>query len=297
MRQEIEIHFGEGREWTAQPGFTATVWETPAYQLLWTDSRSKTDLRMLWETRQGRRGWVVVLLAASGDPGRVRVVGPQSARPVRELPTEVIWRLLRRSRDSMPRDAAALFTGEFGRLEESVVPGIRVKDLLTPHFVRDRLRRPENKERLADAVASVELAGDLGWHSLFGKLRYRVQQLPRRGYLLRHDDKPVAVVHPYRNPSLFSRLTRNGELPEDLVLADCQSHGARWAVLASENRYRLFSSQPVVGSASGHYVELEAGELGRENRFYLGLLSPESLREGGWLAGWIKSGQGLEVTQ
>ena len=289
MRQEIESHFGEGREWKAQPGLTATVWETPAYQLLWAEGGTEAGLRKIWGTRQGRRGWVVILLSASNYPDRVRVVGPQFARPVRELPAEVVWKLLRKSRDYMPRDAAALFAGEFGRLEESVVPGIRVKDLLTPHFVRDRLRRPENKDRLAEAVAGVELAGNLGWHSLFGKLGYRIQQLPWRGYLLRHDDKPVAVVHPYRNPSLFSRLTRNGELPEDLVLADCQSHGARWAVLASENRYRLFSSQPVVGSASGQYVELEAGELDQEDRFYLGLLSPESLREGGWLAGWIKA--------
>ena len=289
VAQEIEIHFGEGREWTAPLGLTATVWETPAYQLLWAEGGSEADLRRIWGIKQGRRGRVVVLLAASNYPDRVRVVGPQSARPMRELPTEVVWRLLRKSRDYMPRDAAALFTGEFVRLEESVVPGIRVKDLLTPHFVRDRLRRPENKDRLAEAVASVELSGDLGWHSLLGKLGYRIQQLPRRGYLLRHDDKPVAVVHPHRNPSLFSRLTRNGELPEGLVLADCQSHGAQWAVLASENRYRLFSSQPVVGSASGQYVEVDAGELGQENRFYLGLLSPESLREGGWLAGWIKA--------
>ena len=288
VAREIEIHFGEGRAWTVQPGLTATIWETPAYQLLWADGGSEADLQKIWRTRQDRRGWVVVLLSASNNPGRVRVVGPQSALSMRELPAEVVWRLLRKSRDSIPRDAAALFTGEFGRLEESVVPGIRVKDLLTPHFVRDRLRRPENKGRLADAVASVELAGDLEWHSLFGKLGYRVQQLPRRGYLLRHDDKPVAVVHPYRSPSLFSRLTRNGELPEGLVLADCQSHGARWAVLAFENRYRLFSCRPPVGSASGQYVELDAGDLDQEDRFYLGLLSPESLREGGWLTKWLE---------
>lgn len=286
--REIEAHFGEGRGWTAQPGLSAVVWETPAYQLLWADGGSETDLRRLWEARQGRRGWVVILLSATDHPDRVRVVGPQSAHPVRVIPAEIVWNLLRRSRDYAPREAAALFAGEFGRIEESVVPGIRVKDLLTPHFVRDRLRRPENQSHLAEAVADVESASNLGWHSLFGKLGYRVQQLPQRGYLLRHDDKPVAVVHPYRNPSLFSRLTRNGELPEGLVLADCQSHGARWAVLASGNRFRLFSSKPSVGSASGQYVELDAGDLERENRFYLGLLAPESLREEGWLTKWLK---------
>lgn len=286
--RKIEAHFGEGRAWTAQPGLSAVVWETPAYQLLWADGGSEADLGRLWEARQGRRGWVVILLSAADHPDKVRVVGPQSARPVRVIPAEIVWNLLRRSRDYAPREAAALFAGEFGRIEESVVPGIRVKDLLTPHFVRDRLRRPENRSRLAEAIDGVESASNLGWHSLFGKLGYRVQQLPQRGYLLRHDDRPVAVVHPYRNPSLFSRLTRNGELPEGLVLADCQSHGARWAVLTSGNRFRLFSSKPSVGSASGQYVELDAGDLERENRFYLGLLAPESLREEGWLTGWLE---------
>ena len=286
--REIESHFGEGREWTAQPGFTATVWETPAYQLLWTDSRSETDLRMLWEARQGRRGWVVVLLGASSDPGRVQVVGPQSARPVRELLIGHVWRLLQKSRDDAPRDAASLLASEFGRLEESAVPGIRVKDLLTPHFVQDRLRRSENQRHLADAVAGVELSGDLTWRSPFERFGYRIQQLPQRGYLLRHDDAPVAVVHPHRSPSLFSRLTRNGELPEGLALADCRHHNARWAILASGGRYRLFSSRPPVGPASGQYIELDADDLERENRFYLGLLSPESLREGGWLTKWIE---------
>ena len=153
MALEIEIHFGEGRAWTAQPGLAATVWETPAYQLLWADGGSEADLRRIWEARQGRRGWVVVLLAASNNPSRVRVVGPQDARPVRELPAEAVWNLVRKSRDKAPREAAALFAGEFGRFEEAVVPGIRVKDLLTPHFVQERLCQPENQRRLADAVA------------------------------------------------------------------------------------------------------------------------------------------------
>lgn len=286
--REIETHFGEGQAWTAQPGLAATVWETPAYQLLWVDGGSEADLRRIWEVKQGRRGWVVILLAAANDSSRVRVVGPQDARPVRELPAAAVWNLLRRSRDDTPRNAAALFAGEFGRFDEAVVSGIRVKDLLTPHFVQERLCRLENQGRLAGAVAGVEPSGDWTWRWLFGKLGYRVQQLPRRGYLLRHDDKPVAVVHPYRSPSMFSRLTRNGELPEGLALADCKSHGARWAILASEGRYRLFSSRPPVGPASGQYVEVDAGELGIEDRFYLGLLSAESLREGGWLTDWIE---------
>lgn len=286
--REIETHFGEGRAWTGQPGLTATVWETPAYQLLWSDGGSEADLWRLWRTRKGHRNWVVVLLAATGFAGRVRVIGPQEVRPVREFPAESVLRLVTACRDRAPREAAAFLAREFDRLEEAAAPGVRVKDLLTPHFVQERLRRPENRKRLADAAARAEFSGGLAWHSLFESFGYRVERLPQRGYLLRHEDAPVAVVHPHPSPSLFSRLTGNGELPEGLALADCEHHGARWAILAAENRYRLFRRQPSVGSATGQYIEMDAGELERRDRFYLGLLSPESLQEGGWLTGWIQ---------
>ncbi len=168
-----------------------------------------------------------------------------------------------------------------------MVPGIRVKDLLTPHFVRERLRQPSNKERLAGAITDLRAVGAVTWRPLFERLRYRIEQLPLRGYLLRYDNAPVAVVHPHRSPSLFSRLTGNGELPEGLVLSDCERHGAVWGVLAAGSRYRLFQRQPPVGAATGQYIEVDTSELGKEDRFYLGLLVPESLKEGGWLTEWV----------
>ena len=57
------------------------------------------------------------------------------------------------------------------------------------------------------------------WRALFQGMGYQIDRLPRRGYLLRHDNAPVAVVHPQRDASQFSRLTDKGELPEGTVLA------------------------------------------------------------------------------
>ena len=60
---------------------------------------------------------------------------------------------------------------------------------------------------------------------------YEVERLRRRGYLLRYGGAPVAVVHPLRDVSQFSRLTDNGELPEGTVLATAVSTeriGACW---------------------------------------------------------------------
>ena len=248
----LEATFGLGRGWTSQAGQSATVWETPAYHLVWfDDAASDVELRRLWEARKGRQAYPVVLLAPSDDANKVRVAGPQDARPVRELPVSRVLDLLEASRSMAAREAASFLAREFSRLEEAVVPGLRVKDLLTPHFMRERLRRPINEQRLSSAVEGIASTSSIAWRSLFQGMGYQVEQLPQRGYLLRHDNAPVAVVHPHRDASQFSRLTDNGELPEGMVLADCAQHGAHWGVLTAEGRYRLFQRRPPVGPATG----------------------------------------------
>ena len=284
----LEAAFGRGHNWVSQAGPSATAWETPSYHLLWTDDvASDADLRRLWEARKGRQPYPVVLLAPSGDESNVRVTGPQDSRPVRELPASRVIDLLEASRGLATREAASLLAREFSRLEEAVVPGLRVKDLLTPHFVRQRLRMSENERRLSRAVEGMTSTGNVAWRSLFQGLGYQVQQLPHRGYLLRYNDAPIAVVHPLSDASLFSRLTDSGELPEGMVLADCDQHGAHWGVLTAEGRYRLFQRRPPVGPATGQHVEIDLRELERKDRLYLGLLAPESLREKGWLTDWV----------
>ena len=284
----LEAAFGRGHNWVSQTGPSATAWETPSYHLLLTDdAASDADLRRLWEARKGRQPYPVVLLAPSGDESKVRVTGPQDSRPVRELPASRVIDLLETSRGLATREAASLLAREFSRLEEAVVPGLRVKDLLTPHFVRQRLRMSENERRLSRVVEGMTSTGNVAWRSLFQGLGYQVQQLPQRGYLLRYDDAPIAVVHPLSDASLFSRLTDSGELPEGMVLADCDQHGAHWGVLTAEGRYRLFQRRPPVGPATGQHVEIDLRELERKDRLYLGLLAPESLREKGWLTDWV----------
>ena len=288
MSARLEATFGLGRGWTSQAGHSATVWETPAYHLLWSDdAASELELRRLWEARKGRQAYPVVLLAPSDDANKVRVAGPQDTRPVRELPVSRVLDLLETSRSLAAREAASFLAREFSRLEEAVVPGLRVKDLLTPHFMRERLRWPINEQRLSGAIEGIASTGSIAWRSLFQGMGYQVEQLPQRGYLLRHDNAPVAVVHPHRDASQFSRLTDNGELPEGMVLADCAQHGAHWGVLTAEGRYRLFQRRPPIGPATGQHVEIDLDELERSDRFYLGLLAPESLKEKGWLTDWV----------
>ena len=83
----LEAVFGPGRNWVSQEGASATVWETPAYHLLWFDgTASEAELRRLWEARKGRQAYPVVLLTPADDASYIRVAGPQDARPIRELP-------------------------------------------------------------------------------------------------------------------------------------------------------------------------------------------------------------------
>ena len=285
----LEAVFGLGRSWASHEGPSATVWETSAYHLLWSETTaSEAGLRRLWEARKGRQPYPVVLLALSEDDSKIRVAGPQDARPVRELPAGRVLDLLEASRSMATREAASFLAREFIRLEEAVVPGLRVKDLLTPYFMRERLpRRSINEQRLSHAIKGVPLTGSVAWRSLFQGLGYQVEQLPQRGYLLRHDNAPIAVVHPHHDASQFSRLTDNGELPEGMVLADCDRHGAFWGILTAEGRYRLFQRRPPVGPATGQHVEIDTGELERKDRLYLGMLAPESLKENGWLTDWV----------
>ena len=284
----LEAAYGQGRSWTSQAGSTARAWETSSYHLLWADhAASDADLRRLWEARKGRQPYPVVLLAPSDDEAKIRVAGPQDARPVRELPANRVLDLLEASRSLATREAASLLAREFSRLEEAVVPGVRVKELLTPHFLQDRLRWPINEQRLSRVIEGITPSATMAWHSLFQRMGYQVEQLPQRGYLLRYNNSPIAVVHPHRDPLQFSRLTDNGELPEGMVLADCAQHGAHWGVLAAGGRYRLFQRKPPVGPATGQHVEIDLGELERKDRLYLGLLAPESLKENGWLTTWV----------
>lgn len=96
---ELEAGFGTGQVWTSSSGHRATAWETPVFDLLWCDVvASDAELRRLWEDRRGRQAHLVILLATADDGSRLKVLGPQQARPVRELPREKIVDLLQQAR-------------------------------------------------------------------------------------------------------------------------------------------------------------------------------------------------------
>ena len=283
----LTAEFGDAARRTSSDDADASHWLTTGYDLLWRESGSDTALRRTWTERKGQRPRPLVLLSPSSDRSKVRVCGPQHPRPIRELPFEPMLNLLQEAAGLHFNEAGQTLAREFIRLEEAAIPGLRVKELLTPHFVRERLRG--SKSQLDEVIADVTPADARQWRSLFRKLGYQMEQLPLRGNLLRDEhEAPIAVVHPSSSPDSFGQLTKDAALPEGLLLSDCKQHGADWGVLAAGGRYRLFQRRPESGAAGGQYLEIDAHDVTRESRYCLGILSPQSLREQGWLEGWAR---------
>ena len=287
LASRLTTLFGQGSTWSSPGDETAMVWATAAFDLVLHAGGADSVLRRAWDERKGQGIRPVILLSPAADDARVRVCGPQHARPVRELPTTRVLALLEDTADLPFNEAGSVLGREFMRLEDSALPGLRVKELLTSHFVRERLT--VSRDQLESTLGGVSETAARDWRPLFRGLGYRVEQLPDRGYLL-HDagGPPLAVLHPLSDADSFGRLTLDGALPEGLLLAACEQHGADWGVLAAGGRYRLFQRKPLFGAAGGQYIEIDADELEPESRFCLGLLSPQSLREDGWLVAWAR---------
>ena len=279
--------FGEGTAWSGSGGGATTAWATGGFDILWHEGGTDAVLRRAWDERRGHGARPLVLLAPGEDDARVRVCGPQRPRPIRELPAKRVLALFDQASSLHFNEAASVLAREFIRIEDSALPGLRVKELLTPHFVRERLTA--SHEQLERAIEGVSATAATQWNPLFRGLGYRIEQIPERGHVLRDAaGSPVAVLHPLADADSFGRLTLDGTLPEGLLLAACDQLGAPWGVLASNGRYRLFQRHPEFGAAGGQYIEIDADELEPESRFSLGLLSPQSLRKDGWLVGWAR---------
>ena len=117
-------------------------------------------------------------------------------------------------------------------------------------------------------------------------LGYDVEDQGDRNYLLRYQNAPVAIIRPYPEVNELNRMNDNGQLPEGVLLVACQRAGAPWGILTADGRYRLFQQNPKTGAATGQWLEIQPQALSEEDRLYVGLLSPQSLRQDGWMSQW-----------
>lgn len=238
--------------------------------------------RRTW--RERHRGGPAPLVLLAPDPersGSAVVLGPVDAAGVeRTIDVDALAQVLRRV-SALPRlEAVRELTAELERLDQAGVPGLTVREFLTEHTLDRRLRGdPQRWAALAAAAAAIPQAAD--WRRTAVALGYTVERLPRYGSLLRSSGGPVAVVHPKRDAGEFARLNADGRPPEGELLNDCLTTGARYGLLASGSRLRLFDATPALGSAAARYLELDTALLRPDDRPFLALLGPTYLAEGG----------------
>ena len=154
--RRLTDNFGQPANWNSKTGTNCSLWTTnlPFEIISPQEGGNDVHIRRTLENRRHLRTVPVILLADSDDPPKTRVVGPHEPYTVRKLNTTSVLNLIDHARQLNTRPAAAFLEREFLRLDKSVLPGIRVKELLTPHYIRTRLRQysvqqgiPRNRHR------------------------------------------------------------------------------------------------------------------------------------------------------
>lgn len=245
-----------------------------------TNRADDRSLRRAWRDRHG--GGATPLLLVAEEPGRagcVRAGGlVDPAAPIRTVDVAALASALARL-GSLPRlEAVRELAAELDRLDQAGIPGLKLRDLLTLHTLNVRLRGDALRwAALEEAVKAMPKGAD--WRTILTTLGYEVIRRPVRGWLVRFDGRPVAVVHPRADPAEFARLADDGRPPEGILLNDCAAEGVSYGLLASGSRVRLFDAAPLAGSAAARYIDLDAAVLQDDDRPYLGLLAPAYLAE------------------
>ena len=257
----------------------------------------ETKLKGARAERKGNRAATVIALSTTLDDGKVQVAGPLDPVKVREIETVKMLDILRLAGDKSVHQSASFLERELRRLEESVAPGVRVKDLLTPYFVRQKLLNggashgeTQDGEWLESVSSDVTRRLPSNWRPIFTQMGYEVKSLRAYGHLLRHEGSPVAVVHPKGSPEEFSKMNDKGELPEGKLLLECKDKGAGWGIMVSGLRFRLFQVDPEIGSAASRFIEIDLAETSESDARVIGMLSPGALKaSGGRFREWIAS--------
>lgn len=235
-------------------------------------------LRAAWRRRQ--RGGAVPLVLVADDPegeGRLRMLGPQPDGPVRSLEAATVLSVVSDSAEMSGVEAVRHVAREVERLDLGGVAGLVVRDLGTEHLYRRRLRDDARRwEQLMELSSGVSRDG---WRQALEGLGYAVERLDK-GYLLRADGVPAAVVHPYASPDMFARLGEDGRLPEGALAAACRRHKVHFGVLAAGPRLRLLPAGAEEAGATTRFLEIDVSALTDEDLPLIGLLHPRYLGGG-----------------
>ena len=235
-------------------------------------------MRARWKQRVG--GTAARYLLIADDPqhaNRVRVLGPSDGRrPILSVSGELLADSLQTVARLPEFDAVRRLADDLTRIGGD---GLTINGLLTRHTLEYRLKR--DPARWASATNQTRgIRPTDSWQQVTRKLGYTVQQLPNRGYIARHKGRPIALIHPKRAARDLARVDRQGRPPEGLLLADCETQGARYGILTQGGRFRLFDARSA--SPASEWLELDIRLLGKDRLPLLALFAPSFLAEGGF---------------
>ena len=267
---------GIAREMPDRPGIRRSV-RVNKIEIAVAEQHRERNLRARWREHADGMDFHYLLMADDLDhPHSVRTLGPWTHdQPIRSVDTSKLSAAIEATSAMVNFDAVRHLTAEVIRLAGR---GKVAHGLLTYHTLESRFSK--HPERWADAREITDTLSVIGdWKTLLAGMGYEIQQLTRRGYLVRYEGRPVAMVHPWATPEHFVRVDNMGRPAEGLLASDCRQHGVRYGIMACRNRYRLFDCDP--SATTGEWLDLDADLLGEENRPYLAVLAPAYLAEGG----------------
>lgn len=241
------------------------------------------NLRARWRERVGSTGTPYLLVADHlGGDGSVVALGPSSPdAPIRLLSAEALSEVMERAAQLSSLEAVRYVAGEIDRLDRTGISGLKLKGLLTTHTLDVRLRGDSSRWDQASTTAAEVTSRD-DWRTVFTQLGYQVERRSHRGWLARHNGRPIAVVHPKPDPGGFARLDAEGRPPEGVLIGDCRADGAPYGLLVHRGRFRVFDAGSEGSSAE--WLDIDAELLREVDSPFLALLSPPYLADGG-LAG------------
>ena len=272
---ELLVAEGVARETKAHAGAARAV-RVAGVEL--AVAKQAHDLRAQWRERVGSTGVTYLLVAdhPEGD-GLVAALGPNRHNsPIRLLSAESLLPVMERAAELDSLDAVRHVDGEISRLDQSGIAGLKVRGLLTMHTLDVRLRGDSGRWGAAAARVESIVSPDY-WREVLTDLGYEVGPLQRRGWLARHENRPVAVIHPKASHDEFATLGADGRPPEGLLIRDCRAEGARYGLITHRGRFRLFDRD---GSTS-EWLDIDVKLLSDDDRPFLALLAPEYLAGGG----------------
>ncbi|MCY3808178.1 MAG: hypothetical protein OXG58_01875 [Gemmatimonadetes bacterium] len=228
------------------------------------------------------RGSAIPYLLIADDPqhtGRIRVLGPPHGnRPIQSVSAELLADSLQQLTELPAFDAIRRIADDLTRIGGD---GLTVNGLLTRHTLEYRFKGDAARwETATDEVRAIKPSDS--WQHVLRKLGYTVQQLRKRGYLARHQGRPVALIHPKGKARDLARVDSQGRPPEGLLLSDCEAQGAQFGILVQGSRFRLFDARSA--SPASDWLEMDIRLLGDERLPFLALLAPSSLADGGFAA-------------